>query len=176
MAYFISNQDSTKGKDPNINIINGIHNIKGKTSVNILVSNYTNKHITFNKEEYVGHLEPPIEEIEEEKPQSLANPDTPTVHSITTERMMAEKVKSDSFRPPHHKLRQHIETKLIELLKEYDSQFVQDETSIGTTPLTEMTIDTGTSELVSQKPNPIVMKHYQWVKDEINKLPTAKVI
>ena len=48
-AYFISNQDSTKGKDPNINIVNGIHNSKGKTSVNILVSNYTNKHIMFNK-------------------------------------------------------------------------------------------------------------------------------
>ena len=63
MAYFISNQDSTKGKDPNINIINGIHNIKGKTSVNILMSNYTNKHITFNKGEYIGHLEPPMEEI-----------------------------------------------------------------------------------------------------------------
>ena len=38
MAYFISNQDSTKGKDANINIINGIHNIKGKISVNILMS------------------------------------------------------------------------------------------------------------------------------------------
>ena len=42
MAYFIAGEDSTKGSDPNINIINGIHNIKGKTSVNILVSNYTN--------------------------------------------------------------------------------------------------------------------------------------
>ena len=58
IAYPISNQDSTKGKDPNINIINGIHNIKGKTSVFILMSNYTNKYITFNKGEYVGHLEP----------------------------------------------------------------------------------------------------------------------
>ena len=29
-AYFISNQDSTTGKDPNINIVNGIHNMKGK--------------------------------------------------------------------------------------------------------------------------------------------------
>ena len=55
-AHFISNQDSTKEKDPNINIINGIHNIKGKTSVNILMSDYTNKHIMFNKGEYVGHL------------------------------------------------------------------------------------------------------------------------
>ena len=50
-AYFIADQDSTKERDPNINIINGIQNIKGKTSANILVSNYTNKHITFNKGE-----------------------------------------------------------------------------------------------------------------------------
>ena len=64
----------------------------------------------------------------------------------------------------------------MELLKEYDSQFAQDETIIGTTPLTEKTIDTGTSEPVSQKPYPIAMKHYKWVKDEINKLLTAKVI
>ena len=39
-----------------------------------------------------------------------------------------------------------------------------------------MTIDTGTSELVSQKPYPIAMKHHQWVKDEIEKLLTTKVI
>ena len=39
-----------------------------------------------------------------------------------------------------------------------------------------MTIDTGTSEPVSQKPCPIAMKHYKWVKDKINKLLTAKVI
>ena len=30
MTYFISDHYSTKGKDPNVNIINGIHNIKGK--------------------------------------------------------------------------------------------------------------------------------------------------
>ena len=51
MAYFISDEDSTKGRDPNIKIINGIHNIKGKTSINILLSNYTNEHIKFNKRE-----------------------------------------------------------------------------------------------------------------------------
>ena len=100
-AYFISNQDSRKGKDPNINIINGIHNIKGKTSVNILVSNYTNKHITFNKGEYVGHLEPPIGEI----PQSTDNLDAPTMHNITTERMTVVKVEPDTFKPSHHKLK-----------------------------------------------------------------------
>ena len=90
--------------------------------------------------------------------------------------MTAEKVEPDTFKLPHLKLEQDIETNLTELLKEYDSRFAQDETSIGTTPLTKMTIDTGTSEPVSQKPHPIAMKHYKWVKDEIKKLLTVKVI
>ena len=51
--------------------MNGIYNIKGKTSVNILVSNYSNKHVTFNKGEYVGHLEPTIENTDEEKNHKL---------------------------------------------------------------------------------------------------------
>ena len=83
MAYFISNQYFTKEKDPNINIINGIHNIKSKTSVNVLVSNYTNTHITFNKREYVGHLEPTIEDIEErKKPHFPTHPDSQTMHGM----------------------------------------------------------------------------------------------
>ena len=56
-ACFISDEESTKGKDANMNTVKGIHNIRGKKSVNILVSNYSNKHVTFNKGEYVGHLE-----------------------------------------------------------------------------------------------------------------------
>ena len=62
------------------------------------------------------------------------------------------------------------------LLQEYESEFARDETSIGTTPLTSMTIDTGTTNHVSQKPYPIAMKHYERVKDEIEKLLTTKVI
>ena len=176
-AYFISNQDSTKGKDPNINIVNGIHNIKGKTSVNILGSDYTNKHIMFNKGEYVGYLEPTIEDIEEERNLHFhGNPDAHTTNSITTHWMMAEQVKPDTFEPPCHKLKPSIEAKLEALLKEYTSQFTQDETSIRTTPLTEMTIDTGNTEPILHKPYPITMKHYQWVKDETEELHTAKVI
>ena len=79
-------------------------------------------------------------------------------------------MEPDAFEPPHHKLKPSIEAKLEALLKEYASQFTQDETSIGTTPLTEMMIDTGTSEPMSQKPYLIAMKHYQWVKNEIEKL------
>ena len=78
---------------------------------------------------------------------------------------MAEKVELDTFKPSCHKLKQNIQIKLSELLKEYDSQFAQDETTVGTTPLTEMTVDTGDSAPVSQKPYPIAMKHYKWVKD-----------
>ena len=108
MAYFISDQDSTKEKDPNINIINGIHNIEGKTSVNVLVSSYTNKHIMFNKGEYVGHLEPTIEDIEEDNLHFQANSDAHTTNSITTQPMMAEHVEPYTFKPLHHKLKWHI--------------------------------------------------------------------
>ena len=98
MAYFISDQNSTRGKDSNINIINGIHNIKGKTSVNVLVSNYTNKHITFNEGEHVWHLEPTIEDIEEEENlHSWANLNAHTTNSITTQWMMAEEVETRHF-------------------------------------------------------------------------------
>ena len=62
------------------------------------------------------------------------------------------------------------------LLEENESQFAKDETSIGTAPLMSMTIDMGTADPVSQKPYPIAMKHYEWVKNEIEKLLAAKVI
>ena len=72
------------------------------------MSNYTNKHITFSKGEYIGYLEPTIEE----KPQTTENPDATAMYSITTEKMTAEKVEPDTFKPLHHKLKQHIETEI----------------------------------------------------------------
>ena len=83
---------------------------------------------------------------------------------------------SNTFDPPCHKISTPVQNSLKLLLEEYESQFAQDETSIGTTPLTSMTIDTGTTNPISQKPYPIAMKHYEWVKTEIEKLLTAKVI
>ena len=56
---------------------------------------------------------------------------------------MAEQVKPDVFNPPHHKLSTNIKKDLTALLKEYESQFMKDETSIRTTPLSSMMIDTG---------------------------------
>ena len=60
--------------------------------------------------------------------------------------------------------------------RSYESQFAKDETSIGTTPLMEMSIDTGDSHPISQKPYRIAKKNYQWVKEEIEKLLITKVI
>ena len=171
MVYFITDESSTKGRGPNINIISGIHCIKGKTSVNVLVSNYTNKHIKFNKGELIGLLEPTITDS-----MTSDQPDTHTTNSVTLQKMMEEQEQPDIFDPPCHKLKPGIQSKLDTLLKEYASQFAKDETSIGTTLLTEKTIDTGNSDTISQKPYPIAMKNYQWVKDEIEKLLTAKVI
>ena len=143
---------------------------KGKHCLHF-VSNYTNKHIKFNKGEYIGCLEPAITDS-----MPSDQPDTHPTNNVTLQKIMAEHVQQDTFNPPHHKLRPSIESKLNTLLKEYASQFAQDEMTIGTTPLTEMTIDMGNSDPVSQKPYPIAVNSYQWVKEEIEKLLTAKVI
>ena len=162
--------DSTpKGRDPNINIIDSIHKIKDRSTVNILVSNYTNKHLTFHKGEYIGHLE--LIELD-----STDQGETHQANSITLKKMMSETVTSDTFNPPWHELSTPIQDSLRLLLENYESQFAKDETSIGTTPLMTMTIDMGTSYPVSQKPYPIAMKHYDWVKNEIERLLAAKVI
>ena len=154
MAYFLTDDTTPKGKVQNINIIDGIHKIKGKTSVNILVSNYTNKHFTFYKGEYIGHLKPAVLD-------SIDQQETHQTNSVTLKKMMSETITPDTFNPAPHELSAAVQDNLKLLLQEYESQFTKDETTIGTTPLTNMTIDTGTSDPVSQKPYPIAMKHYQ---------------
>ena len=152
MAYFITDEDSTKGRNPNISIINGIHSIKGKTFLNVLVSNYTNIHIKFNKGEYIGCLEPTIEDSVTGDIHTQGQPNSHSTNNVTLQKMMAEHIQPDTFYPPHHKLKPNIESKCDAFLIEYASQSAKDETSIGKTPLTEMTIDMGTSDPVSQKP------------------------
>ena len=168
-AHFIADDSTHKGKDPNINIIEGIHKIKDRSTVNVIVSNYSNKHLTFHKGEYIGHLEPL-----ESKP--IDQGDTHQANSITLKKMMSETVTSDTFNPPCHDISISVQNSLTSLLEEYDSQFAQDKTSIGMTTLTSMSIDTGTADPVSQRPYPIAMKHYDWVKSKIEKLLVAKVI
>ena len=156
MAYFITDDNTSKGKDLNINIISSIHKIKGRTCVNVLVSNYINKHLTFHKGQYVRHREPAV--IDK---TTIQQTETHQTNSVTLKKMMVETVTPDTFNPPHHELSNTIQHELDTLLKEYEFQFAKDETLIGTTPLTSMTIDTGISDPISQKPYPITMKHYQ---------------
>ena len=168
-AHFVTDDSTPKGRDPNINIIDGIHRIKDRSTVNVLMSNYTNRHLTFHKGKYIGHLEP----IEL---NSTDQGETYQANSNTLKKMMSETVTSDTFNPPCHEILTPVQNSLKLLLEEYESQFAQDETSMGTTLLTTMTIDTGTANPVSQKPYPIAMKHYEWVKNEIEKLLATKVI
>ena len=86
--------DSTpKERDPNINIVDGIHRIKDRSTVNVLVSNYTNKHLTFHKGKYIGHLE--LTELD-----STDQGETHQANSITLKKMMSKTVMSDTFNPP----------------------------------------------------------------------------
>ena len=96
-TYFITDDSTLKGRDSNINIVDGIHKMKDMTSVNILFSNYTNKHFTFHKGEYIGHLEPAVLDATDQK-------DTHQANSITLKKMMSETVTPDTFDPPQHEL------------------------------------------------------------------------
>ena len=108
----------------------------------------------------VGHLEPPIDDLA----QILIN-------SATTQRMLPETIKLDSFTPPKYQLDSTTQQQLDFLLRTFKDQFAKDETTISTTPLTQMSIDTGDSDPISQNPTPS-----QWVKEEIDKLLEAGVI
>ena len=104
-AHFITDDSTPKGRDPNINIIDGINKIKDRTSVNILVSNYTNKHLTFHKGEYIGHLEPVLLDSMDQK-------DAHHTNSVTLKKMMSETVTPDTFDPPQHELSAPIQDSL----------------------------------------------------------------
>ena len=60
---------------------------------------------------------------------------------------MDEQVQPDTSKTPFHNLPQEIKQSPNKLLETFKSQFVSDETSIGTTHVTKMQIDTGTSNL-----------------------------
>ena len=112
-----------------------------------------------------GHLEPPIDDLTQIP-----------INSATTQWMLPETVKPDSFTPPKYQLDSTTQQQLDNLLGTFKDQFAKDEMTIGTTPLTQMSINTGDSDAVSQKPSLIAMKHYNWVKEEIDNLLEAGVI
>ena len=148
-----------------VRLIDGVHDISCNVTLQVLVINNSNQHVNFLKGMKIGHLEPPIDDLAQIP-----------INSATTQQTLPETVKRDSFTPPKYQLDSTTQQQLDNLLGTFKDQFTKDETTIGTTPLTQMSIDTGDSDPVSQKPYPIAMKHYQWVKEEINKLLEGGVI
>ena len=113
-AHFVTDDSTPKGRHPNINIIDGIHRIKDRSTVNILISNYTNKHLTFHKGKYIGHLEP----IELD---STHQGETHQANSITLKKIMSKIFTSDTFDPPHQEISTPVQNSLKLLLEEYES-------------------------------------------------------
>ena len=151
--------------DPEVKLIDRVHDISHNVTLQVLVINNSNQHVNFPKGMKIGHLEPPIDNLTQIP-----------INSATTQQMLPETVKPDSFTPPKYQLDATIQQQLDNLLGTFKDQFAKDETTIGTTPLTQISIDTGDSDPVSQKPYPVAMKHYNWVKEEIDKLLEAGVI
>ena len=66
-----------------------------------------------------------------------------------------------------HQLINRQKTDLDNLLGNNKDAFAKDERQTGTTPLIEMTIDTGDHPPIAKKPYNLALKHYNWVKEEI---------
>ena len=62
------------------------------------------------------------------------------------------------------------------LLDNNKDAFAEDERQIGTTPLIEMTTDTGDQPPIAKKPYTLALKYYDWVEEKIDKLLEAGVI
>ena len=154
-ACFIRSQYT----DTEVRLIDRVHDILCNTTLQVSVINNSNQHVNFPKGMKIGHLEPPINDLTQIP-----------INSATTQWMLAKTVKPDSFTAPKYQLDANIQQQLDNLLGTFKDQFAKDEMTIGTTPLTQMSIDPGDSDPVSQKPYCVAMKYYNWVKEEIDKL------
>ena len=64
----------------------------------------------------------------------------------------------------------YIKTKLDleKLFEKNKDALAEDEGQIGTTPLIKMSIDTGDACPIAKKLYTLTLKHYDWVKEEID--------
>ena len=110
--YFISNQHVIRRLDPSIHVIDGIYNIKDRLTLHILVANYTNKHVRFNKGQYIGHTEPSNDHMLQI-----------SINSLTTQNMLDKHVQPDTFTSPLHTLPADVRKLLNQLLETFKSKF-----------------------------------------------------
>ena len=79
--------------DPEVKLIDRVHAISRNVTLQVLVINNSNQHVNFLKGMNIGHLEPPIDEL-------MQIP----INSATTQQMLPETVKLNSFTPPKYQL------------------------------------------------------------------------
>ena len=70
----------------------------------------------------------------------------------------------------------HTKEDLEKLLEVNQDAFAKDERQIGATPILKMSIDSSKHPPIAKKPYALALKHYNWVRDEIDKLLEAGVI
>ena len=93
MGYFISNQHINRGLYPSIYVIDGIYNIRDRSTLHILVANMQRNLSHLTKDSAIGHIEPSIDCM----PQT-------SINSVTTQKMIDEHLQPDTFTPPLHTL------------------------------------------------------------------------
>ena len=91
-----------------------------RLTLHVLLANYTNKHVTFNKGQCIGHIEPSIDHMWQT-----------TINSLTTQKMIDEHVQPETFTPPIHTLPSDVRKSPSQLPASFKSQFAQDETRLG---------------------------------------------
>ena len=139
-ACFIGSQNTDTG----VRLIDRVHNISCNATLQVLVINNSNHHVNFPKGMKIGHLEPPIDDLAQIP-----------INSATTQWMLPETVKPDSFTPSKYQLDPATQQQLDFLLRTFKDQFAKDETTIGTTPLIQMSIDTGDSDPIHRSHTPL---------------------
>ena len=107
--------------DPEVKLIDGVHDISHNVTLQVLVINNSNQHVNFLKGMKIGHLEPPIDKLTQRP-----------INSATTQWMLFKTVKPDSFTPPKYQLDATIQQQLDNLLRTFKDQFTKDEMTIGT--------------------------------------------
>ena len=81
--------------DPEVKLIDGVHDISCNVTLQVLVTNNSNQHVNFPKGMKIGHLEPPVDKLTQRP-----------INSATTQQMLPETIKLDSFTHPNASLMQ----------------------------------------------------------------------
>ena len=100
MAYFISDQDSKKGIDPNICVIDGMHNIKGKDMLMFLSVDFSYCWINlveawYSLEQYIGLKEDKLSSTTVDFIRSEGNLETKHLYLLNQYKHLVSRFPSD---------------------------------------------------------------------------------